>query len=112
MDIVIRSASAGKHKTRLNNFRKMLRRLSMNRRQFLAGSLVSGISSSIILPPRSVAIEDRNTSPAVDYRLTLQTPARRFDGKESFCHPRAGIVPGVGKDGGPRVVMTMLTLDL
>ena len=84
----------------------------MNRRQFLAGSLVSGISSSIILPPRSMAVEDRNTSPAVDYRLTQQTPARRFDGKESFCHPRAGIVPGVGKDGGPRVVMTMLTIDL
>jgi hypothetical protein len=84
----------------------------MNRRHFLAGSLVTGISSTMVSPSRVMAIENRDRPPPVGFRLTQNTPARRFDGKESFCHPRAGIVPGVGKDGGPRVVMTMLTIDL
>ncbi len=46
------------------------------------------------------------------YRLTRDVPTRFFDGKRCWCHPRAGIVPGAGKDGGLRVVMTMNTLQL
>jgi hypothetical protein len=48
----------------------------------------------------------------VDYRLTRDVPTKRFDGKTCWCHPRAGVVPGAGQDGLPRVVMTMNTLDL
>jgi hypothetical protein len=46
------------------------------------------------------------------FRLSLDVPTRLFDGKRCWCHPRAGVVPGTGKDGGPRVVMTFHTLDL
>jgi hypothetical protein len=46
------------------------------------------------------------------YRLTLETCARLFDGKQCYTHPRAGIIPGAGIDGLPKVVMTMNTLDL
>jgi hypothetical protein len=87
----------------------------IKRRQFLRHSLVAGIATSCIHLPRfrSEAAEPANsTSSELAYRLKLETPARRFDGKESFCHPRAGIVPGIGKDGQPRVVMTMNTIDL
>ena len=46
------------------------------------------------------------------YRLSRDVPTKRYDGKKCWCHPRAGIVPGAGKDGLPRVVMTMNTLDV
>ena len=46
------------------------------------------------------------------YRLTLETCAKLFDGKQCYTHPRAGIIPGAGIDGLPKVVMTMNTLDL
>jgi len=44
--------------------------------------------------------------------LSLISPAKLFDGKRCWAHPRAGIVPGAGKEGLPRVVMTMNLLDL
>lgn len=46
------------------------------------------------------------------YQLSLEVCARLFDGKQCWTHPRAGIVPGVGQNGKPRIVMTMNTLDL
>ncbi len=46
--------------------------------------------------------------------FTLQRliPARHYDGRWCWVHPRAGIVPAAGKGGAPRVVMTMNTLDV
>jgi hypothetical protein len=77
----------------------------MYRRQFLANSLIAGVSTSVLRPSGAIAgLADSPTSP-LDYRIDLQTPAKHFDGKESYCHPRAGIVPGAGKDGLPRVAI-------
>lgn len=84
----------------------------MDRRNFLTGSLVAGITSTMLRPEKALVAAETSQPMPIDYRQSLLKPARRFDGKESFCHPRAGIVPGVGKDGGPRVVMTMNTIDL
>ena len=46
------------------------------------------------------------------YRLSLHVPTRLYDGRRCWCHPRAGIVPGAGKQGMPRVVMTMNVLSV
>lgn len=48
----------------------------------------------------------------VKYDLSLNSPTRYFDGEFCFVHPRAGIVPGAGVNGLPRVVMTMTSQDL
>ncbi len=45
----------------------------------------------------------------LDYELRRETPTRLFENNLCYVHPRAGIVPGAGKDGAPRVVMTMTT---
>jgi hypothetical protein len=88
----------------------------MDRRQFLAGSLIAGVSSTVLAPRRAAAADDKSLPETpvhpLDYRIELQSPARHFNGKESYCHPRAGIVPGAGKDGLPRVVLTLMTIDL
>jgi len=88
----------------------------MNRRRFLAGSIVGGVSSSLLRPFDTLA-DDRNKearsgTTSIDYQVSRLAPARRFDGKECFGHPRAGIVPGAGANGGPRVVMTLNTVKL
>jgi hypothetical protein len=75
------------------------------RRQFLKSSLISGISLALF---PSLYIDKRQ----VKYSLDLDVPTRLFDGKRCWCHPRAGIVPGAGQMGMPRVVMTMNDLDL
>jgi hypothetical protein len=81
----------------------------MNRRRFLGSSLIAGISVTAFSSRRAGADIDAGV---LDYKLSLQSPAKLFDGKESYCHPRAGIVPGAGKGGDPRVVMTMTTIAL
>ena len=35
------------------------------------------------------------------FRLSRHVPARLFDGERCWCHPRAGIVPGAGREGLP-----------
>jgi hypothetical protein len=85
-----------------------------NRRNFLKTSLIGGISMlSIPLIGKNVC--NTGTSENIGdagYGLTLDVPTRLFDGKQCWVHPRAGIVPGAGRKGMPRVVMTMNTLDL
>ncbi|NLO01044.1 MAG: exo-alpha-sialidase [Bacteroidales bacterium] len=78
---------------------------SEGRRKFLKHSLIGGISTLCMpLTVNSLLSEGK----MVKYRLSLDTPARLFDEKRrSWVHPRAGIVPGAGIDGLPRVVMTM-----
>jgi hypothetical protein len=82
------------------------------RRRFLKDSLYASVS--LLAFPRFMQGDDaRNAGdgpPA--FRLNRDVPTKLFDGKRCWCHPRAGIVPGVGKDGNPRVVMTMNTLHL
>ena len=45
----------------------------------------------------------------LQYKITRETPTRLFENDLCYVHPRAGIVPGAGVGGGPRVVMTMTT---
>ena len=70
----------------------------------LAGSSLINIRSLLAAAPEDIT--------APDYRVSLEVCARLFDGKQCWTHPRAGIVPGAGENGLPRVVMTMNTLDL
>lgn len=89
--------------------------MNMNRRRFIAGSIVGAVTSKLLGPFEALANESEQVpanANSIDYRLSRLAPARRFDGKESFAHPRAGIVPGAGANGGPRVVMTLMTVDL
>lgn len=78
----------------------------MHRRHFIQSSLVAGVSC--LTSDQLLKAADN----APDYRLTTDVAAKLFDGKKCWCHPRAGIVPGAGNEGLPRVVMTMNTLHL
>ncbi len=49
---------------------------------------------------------------ADSYDVDLRVVTSRYDGRTCWCHPRAGMVPGAGEQGQPRVVMTMNTLDV
>ncbi len=79
------------------------------RRKFLRNSLIAGISFVSI--PLPACVFDRRVY-GVKYSLSLDSPTRFFDGNSCWSHPRAGIVPGAGVNGLPRVVMTMNSLDL
>jgi hypothetical protein len=81
----------------------------LTRRQFLRKSVIGGIS----LLSMPLANNDIIKFPGkLKYNLSLESPVRYFDGKNCFVHARAGIVPGAGEKGWPRVVMTMNTQDL
>ncbi len=77
----------------------------MERRRFLKKSLIGGISY-LILP--SCLQSGKNAG----FLLSLDVATKLFDGEKCWSHPRAGIVPGFGKNGATRVVMTMNSLDL
>jgi hypothetical protein len=81
----------------------------IERRKFLKASICGGVSS-ITLP----ALTSKSVHAAEDsvYRLSRHIPTRMYDGKKCWCHSRAGIVPGAGRNGLPRVVMTMNTLNV
>jgi len=82
----------------------------IRRRSFLKSSLSGGVSLVCLpsLSATSLGADDRE----LPNRLSRDTPTRLYDGKRCWCHPRAGIVPGAGNGGSPRVVMTMNTLDV
>lgn len=81
----------------------------IGRRKFIDTSVVGGISF-LCLP--ALAGNFFSGREKLKYDLSLDSPARYFDGESCFVHPRAGIVPGAGKNGLPRIVFTMTTLDL
>ena len=85
----------------------------MRRRDFSKSSLSGGVSL-VCLPRLAAAAEDaaKDKGAELRYRLSRDTPTRHYDGRTCWCHPRAGIVPGAGTNGLPRVVMTMNTLDV
>jgi hypothetical protein len=80
-----------------------------DRRKFIRTSVVGGIS---VLCMPSVANNIYSGKDTLTYDLSLDNPSRYFDGSNCFVHPRAGLVAGAGKNGLPRVVLTMTTLDL
>jgi len=86
------------------------------RRTFLKSSVAASFSLLTLGRPacggeRQPEGEDGPAGSSL-FRLSRNVPTRLFDGRRCWCHPRAGIVPGAGKDGLPRVVMTMNTLHL
>ena len=81
----------------------------IGRRKFLKSSLAAGISV-ICIPLSTNIFQSGRRKPKYD--LSLDSPARFFDRKSCWAHPRAGIVHGAGKSGLPRVVMTMNSLEL
>lgn len=98
----------------------------IRRRHFLKSSLTAGVSLATLgrlahasaddgagrVDEATGSADDALGSPSVDYEIARHVPTRLFDGERCWCHPRAGIVPGVGADGGPRVAMTMNTMHL
>lgn len=81
----------------------------IKRRNFIKAAFAASVSFvSIPMPVRAFF----STPLQPKFRLSLDVPTRRFDGDSCWAHPRAGIVPGEGKKGVPRVVMTMNSLDL
>jgi hypothetical protein len=81
------------------------------RREFLKTSLCGGVSWLALSGLRGVAAEIDKAGDA-PYRLTRDVPTRRFDGETCWFHPRAGIVPGAGRNGQLRIVMTLNTFHL
>jgi len=81
-------------------------KVNLSRRKFLGSSIIGSISLAAM--PWLTACKDRKLANSID----LNVPTKLFDGNQCWCHPRAGIVPKAGKDGNPRVVMTMNNLDL
>lgn len=43
----------------------------------------------------------------LDYEIQLDTVLSGFNGEFCWFHPRAGSIPGMGKNGGPAIVMTL-----
>ncbi|WP_425617998.1 exo-alpha-sialidase [Anatilimnocola sp. NA78] len=84
----------------------------MQRRDFVRNSLIAGVSLSCLTPRGVLAGEEVKVSDKQPYKLSRDVPTKFYDGKTCWCHPRAGIVPGAGKESAPRVVMTMNTLDV
>lgn len=88
------------------------------RREFLkclAGSGLCGASIGMFAPPPAFGVQragEHRTASMPGYDLSLAVATRLFDGQRCWCHARAGIVPGAGSAGLPRVVMTMNTLQL
>lgn len=78
----------------------------IKRRTFLKSSLIGGISLTFI--PSIFGSDKRE----LNYSVELNVPTKLFDGKRCWSHPRAGIVPKLGDNGNPRIVMTMNNLDL
>lgn len=78
----------------------------IQRRTFLKSSLIASISLTFI--PSIFGCDNR----ILDYSIQLNVPTKLFDGKKCWSHPRAGIVPKLGQQGNPRVVITMNNLDL
>ncbi len=81
-------------------------KMDISRRKFLRSSIIGSISISTI--PFLPSCMDRKLTNSIE----LNVPTKLFDGKQCWCHPRAGIIPQTGIEGNPRVVMTMNNLDL
>ncbi len=77
----------------------------MRRRRFIENSLVLSVSLLNIPILNGKGFGSNN----IDYRLLLHSPTKLYDGRLCWLHPRVGLVPGGGKNGQMRVVMTMNT---
>ena len=78
----------------------------IERRAFLKSSLIGSVSLASF--PSFLSLNKKE----LKYLLDLNIAAKLFDGEKCWCHPRAGIIPGMGENANPQVVMTMNVLDL
>jgi hypothetical protein len=81
------------------------------RRDFLKKSIIGGITLTT-LPYSLLSCGFKSKAYGDDYKLSLDVPARLFDGKSCWSHPRAGIADRKFRNSPPLVVMTMNILDL
>ncbi len=87
---------------------------NIERRSFIKKSLVSGISllSLPLTAGRMFQSDESVKQRKPGFNLSLDIPAKLFDGQRCWAHPRAGIIPGAGKNGLPQIIMTMNTAEL
>ncbi len=78
----------------------------LTRRDLLKASPILG------LPLLDLMAVERNSNAPLTFDIKRLVPTKFYNGKRCWCHPRAGIVPGAGKNKLPRVVMTMNTLHV
>ena len=86
--------------------------MSHTRRNFLASSLSAGVSLTVLCWKTGQVRAGALGTATPGYNLSRHVATKYFDPDHCWCHPRAGIVPGAGQSGLPRVVMTMNTMDL
>jgi hypothetical protein len=80
--------------------------MRISRREFVSSSTI-GISTLML---SRQLFGDELRAPA--YKNNLRAANHLFDGRRCWVHPRAGIVPGAGRDRVPRVIITMNSHDL
>lgn len=85
--------------------------IMITRRDFVNRTLAGSVSL-VTIPLFEFFPGDRKPGRKISFRKDLDIPARLYDGKTCWCHPRAGIIPAQIKKGPPVVVMTMNILDL
>jgi hypothetical protein len=85
-----------------------------DRRKFLKNSLIGGLSFFSLPSSKTglFAAVDPDNRQKDYFNLSRDIITKLFDGQRCWAQARAGIVPGAGKDGLSRVVMTMNELDL
>jgi hypothetical protein len=86
-----------------------------HRRSFLKNSLIGSVGLLALSPVALTSCSKGGLfgkRRELDYAIQLEVPTRLFDGERCWVHPRAGLVPGAGKGGQPRIVMTLNTLEL
>lgn len=81
------------------------------RRKFIRNSILGGVSIIGIPGVKAKGNLKTKYSKPLSYKLTHDIPAKFYDGRNCWVHPRAGIVPGTGRKDFPRVVFTMTTQD-
>ena len=69
----------------------------MRRRNFLRGGMIAATTVAVHRSGLvSLASEAGEATQASPYEIQHLIPARHYDGKTCWCHPRAGIIPGAG----------------
>jgi hypothetical protein len=74
-------------------------------------ALASPVLALSLLVGRWCAAAEEETQAAgvapLDYEIKLETVLKHDDGRFLWYHPRTAAIPGLGSNGGPRVVMTL-----
>lgn len=74
--------------------------------------LAHRITQNILPLVQRLADQHSAWEESTPYRIQLDVLSKGYDGEKCWVHPRAGILPGQGKDGTPAIVLTMQKLLL